>query len=46
VAGYLGDHFGTSGLAALLGVPMVVNAVPYLTLTRTRPAPTVRWAGG
>ena len=37
IAGYLFDHHGTTGLAALLTIPIAAAAVTHLTLTRTLP---------
>ena len=37
IAGYLFDQYGTTGLAALLIVPIIAAAVTHLTLTRTLP---------
>jgi hypothetical protein len=37
IAGYLFDQHGTTGLAALLIVPIIAAAVTHLTLTRTVP---------
>ena len=39
IAGYLFDQYGTTGLAALLVVPILAAAVAHLTLTRTLPNP-------
>ena len=39
IAGYLFDQYGTTGLAALLIVPILAAAVTHLTLTRTLPNP-------
>ncbi len=39
VAGFLFDRYGTTGLAALLIVPILAAAATHLTLTRSLPAP-------
>lgn len=37
IAGYLFDQYGTTGLAALLTIPIAAAATTHLTLTRTLP---------